>query len=284
MAILSKGITFTTSQQLTSTNFNNLVDAATFVSGSSGTTDDSTLEVNGSGRLQIKDLGVVAGKLASNCVTTSKVTDGSITYAKLSTGAPTWNGTSSMTLTFADTSTQIVVQNSSSTGSKFPGLLIDNYNGGQSGCPAISLRNANGSLATPSATSSGDVLGTLIFSAHNGTSFQQTAQIFAEASENHSGSAEGTNLRFLTTIAGATSATERMRTSETGGILIGTTTDVPSAILTLSSTTKGLRLPVLTTVQRDAISSPAEGIVIFNTTTNKLNFYTGAAWEAVTSA
>jgi len=75
-----------------------------------------------------------------------------------------------------------------------------------------------------------------------------------------------------------------MRISETGGLLIGTITDVPSANLALASTTKGLRLNVLTTAQRDAISSPAEGLLIFNTTTNKLNFYTGAAWEAVTSA
>jgi hypothetical protein len=57
-----------------------------------------------------------------------------------------------------------------------------------------------------------------------------------------------------------------------------------SAILELESTTKGLLLPRLTTVQRDAIGSAAEGLLIYNTTTNKLNFYTGAAWEAVTSA
>lgn len=42
----------------------------------------------------------------------------------------------------------------------------------------------------------------------------------------------------------------------------------------------------LTTAQRDAIPANKlqEGMTIFNTTTNKLNFYTGSAWEAVTSA
>lgn len=57
-----------------------------------------------------------------------------------------------------------------------------------------------------------------------------------------------------------------------------------SAILTLLSTTKGLLLPVMTTTQRDAISSPAEGLVIYNVTTHKLNVRVAAAWEAVTSA
>lgn len=42
----------------------------------------------------------------------------------------------------------------------------------------------------------------------------------------------------------------------------------------------------LTTTQRNALTGDDlyAGLVIFNTTTSKLNFYTGAAWEAVTSA
>lgn len=46
----------------------------------------------------------------------------------------------------------------------------------------------------------------------------------------------------------------------------------------------GLELLSLTAAQRDALTGVVEGTVIFNTDTNKLNFYTGAAWEAVTSA
>jgi hypothetical protein len=40
----------------------------------------------------------------------------------------------------------------------------------------------------------------------------------------------------------------------------------------------------MTTAQRDAITSVPAGLMIYNTTTNKLNFYNGSAWEAVTSA
>tara|TARA_Y100000310_G_scaffold317420_1_gene370289 strand:- start:292 stop:465 length:174 start_codon:yes stop_codon:yes gene_type:complete len=44
-----------------------------------------------------------------------------------------------------------------------------------------------------------------------------------------------------------------------------------------------LVLPIMTTTARNAMSN-REGLVIFNTTTNKINFNTGSGWEAVTSA
>jgi hypothetical protein len=49
------------------------------------------------------------------------------------------------------------------------------------------------------------------------------------------------------------------------------------------STPTGIRFVNLTTVQKNAISSPATGLVIFDTTLGKLCVYTGAAWETVTS-
>ena len=39
-----------------------------------------------------------------------------------------------------------------------------------------------------------------------------------------------------------------------------------------------------TTAERDALTNPSTGMCIYNSTTNKLNFYNGSAWEAVTSA
>jgi len=88
MAVLSKGQTFADGDDVTHTKLNNLVDAATFVSGSSGTTDDSSLEVNGSGRLQIKDSGVTTSKLGASAVTTAKIANSTgasdgVTLAKI---------------------------------------------------------------------------------------------------------------------------------------------------------------------------------------------------------
>lgn len=284
MAILSKGTTFSSSDQVTSTKLNNLVDAATFVSGASGTTDDSTLEVNGSGRLQVKDLGIVAGKIASNAVTTAKIQDGQVTYAKLSTGAPTWDGTQTLTLSFADVATTALLEATALTTNKNPQFRVDCYTGGNSGSGVTQLRTARGTKSSPTAVQTGDTLGQHVFAGHDGTAFEQVARIIVVAMENFSGTQSGVTMRFQTNATGATSEVERMRISETGGVLIGTTTDVPSASLALGGTDKGFRLPVLTTVQRDAIASPAEGLLVYNTTTNKLNFYNGSAWEAVTSA
>ena len=57
---------------------------------------------------------------------------------------------------------------------------------------------------------------------------------------------------------------------------IGTSTPNGSAILHLSSTGKGFLPPVMTTTNRDNISTPAPGLLIFNSTENKLNVNNGA--------
>jgi uncharacterized protein (TIGR02145 family) len=59
---------------------------------------------------------------------------------------------------------------------------------------------------------------------------------------------------------------------------IGTTSPNASAQLDVSSTTKGFLPPRMTTVQRDAISNPATGLVIFNTTTNGLEIRNSSGW------
>ena len=61
---------------------------------------------------------------------------------------------------------------------------------------------------------------------------------------------------------------------------IGTTPDA-SSILDVSSTALGFLPPRMTTIQRDAISSPATGLVIYNTTTDLLNVYDGTSWGTV---
>lgn len=58
---------------------------------------------------------------------------------------------------------------------------------------------------------------------------------------------------------------------------------VASAILQSDSTTKGFLPPRMTTTQKNAISSPATGLVVYDTTLNKLAVYTGAGWEVITS-
>ncbi|WP_213523611.1 hypothetical protein [Nonlabens sp.] len=55
---------------------------------------------------------------------------------------------------------------------------------------------------------------------------------------------------------------------------IGTTTPDGSAALDISSTTKGLLPPRMSTTKRDNINASAAGLVIYNTTTNTLEYKT----------
>ena len=54
-----------------------------------------------------------------------------------------------------------------------------------------------------------------------------------------------------------------------------------SSMLTCISSTKGMLPPRMTTAQRDAINSGTftTGLTLYNTTTNKLQFYNGSAWQ-----
>lgn len=69
-----------------------------------------------------------------------------------------------------------------------------------------------------------------------------------------------------------------------GNVGIGTASPNASALLDAQSTTKGVRMPNMTTTQKNAVASPAAGLIIFDTTLSKLCVYTGAAWQTITSA
>jgi hypothetical protein len=59
---------------------------------------------------------------------------------------------------------------------------------------------------------------------------------------------------------------------------IGTTSPAASAQLDVSSTSKGFLAPRMTTAERDAISSPAVGLMIVNISTNSVEFFDGYSW------
>lgn len=52
-----------------------------------------------------------------------------------------------------------------------------------------------------------------------------------------------------------------------------------SAVLDVESTTQGFLPPRMTTAQRDAIATPAAGLIIYNTTDNKHQGYDGTNWN-----
>jgi Chaperone of endosialidase len=64
---------------------------------------------------------------------------------------------------------------------------------------------------------------------------------------------------------------------------IGTTTPDSSAVLDVSSNNKGLLLPRLTTIERNAIANPAKGLMVYGITDSNFYMYDGA-WRRLIPA
>lgn len=64
---------------------------------------------------------------------------------------------------------------------------------------------------------------------------------------------------------------------------INTSTPAVSSLVDMNSTTRGLLIPRMTTTQRNAITSPASGLMIYNTTTQTIDTYNGttSAWVSL---
>jgi hypothetical protein len=69
-----------------------------------------------------------------------------------------------------------------------------------------------------------------------------------------------------------------VRSGSDSNITFGSFTFYTSAQLAIDSTTKGFLQPRMTTVQRDAIASPATGLQVYNSTTNTNDYYNGTSW------
>ena len=70
-----------------------------------------------------------------------------------------------------------------------------------------------------------------------------------------------------------------------GGVRVGSSYDTTNACAQLEvvSTTKGFLPPRMSTAQKNAIGTPAAGLVVFDTDLNKLCVRGASAWETITS-
>ena len=119
------------------------------------------------------------------------------------------------------------------------------------------------------------------------TSASQSVPLFVNAS----GSATaGIELRALSARRFrilATSTITTLETTNTKGISTNASLNVgsgytgadASAVLQADSTTQGFLPPRMTTTERDAITTPAAGLMVYNTTTNKAQCYNGTTWN-----
>ena len=66
-----------------------------------------------------------------------------------------------------------------------------------------------------------------------------------------------------------------------GNVGIGTSTPNAKAALDISSTTKGLLIPSMTTTQRFAITTPPNGLMVYDTDKNEFYQYGGTSWKTI---
>lgn len=85
------------------------------------------------------------------------------------------------------------------------------------------------------------------------------------------------NARVVLGHWGDSEATEYLNILKDGRASLGTATPAASALLDLTSTARALLLTRMTTTQRDALTA-ANGMVLYNTTTTRLEAYENGAW------
>jgi hypothetical protein len=115
---------------------------------------------------------------------------------------------------------------------------------------------------SPDAIASGDILGMVTMSGHDGGGYGTGALIMAFATENWSSGANGGRMAFLTTPIGQANPLERMIIAETGNVGIGTT--VPNSALDING---GLTMQMASA----PLTPGTTGVVYFDGTKFKVN-------------
>ena len=161
-----------------------------------------------------------------------------------------------------------------------PNILQKGYGTTNAG-PSLLFVKSRGTTATAfTAVQLNDSLGTIGFIGADGTSNIALGAITSFVDGAVSTGTVPTAISFTT---GTTSGLARMVITSSGNIGMGTLSPSSSAALEVSSTTQGVRFPVMTTTQKNAIGTPVAGLVIFDTTLAKLCVYSGSAWQTITS-
>ena len=119
------------------------------------------------------------------------------------------------------------------------------------------------------------------FAPTSGTGVYNT--IILDNTINQTGGANGITRGLYVNPTLTAAADFRAIETTVGGAYINTTSVQASAILQADSTTKGFLPPRMTTTQKNAIATPASGLVVYDTTLGKLCVRGAASWETITS-
>ena len=228
------------------------------------------LDVNGTARVQ--------GELTLGGITNYSANAGLI--ARITGGSNIFSISSNDTLTIGTTvltiSGSVRITNGNISGRQAQSGSIYNFNRSVDGATGLAnIFNYNQQATTQSGGNIRvwNIEPTFV----NDSNFQSFRGIFY--SPTITGLLAGTTHIAIQTVSGNT-----LLGTTSGSVGIGTNTSInASAILDITSTTQGFLPPRMTTTQRNAITSPAAGLIVYDTTLNKLSLYTGLVWETITS-
>jgi uncharacterized protein (TIGR02145 family) len=120
----------------------------------------------------------------------------------------------------------------------------------------------------------------------NGVAFDGSGDITITASAD-AGTLTGTALKSTIVGSSLTSVGTLTNTTVNGKLVVGASTAASSsAILEASSTTQGFLPPRMTSIQRDNITSPAQGLLIYCTncdTNGSIQVYNGTSWSSLSN-
>jgi len=155
-------------------------------------------------------------------------------------------------------------------------ILLDGV--GNSG--TVIGRFTGNTAASPAPPTGGEYLAAFEGRAYLSAAYSNALGRIAIAAESaFTGSSARTGIRFEVTNTSSVTLSEKMRLNGAGQLLLGTTsaTGGASVAMEISSTSGGFLLPRMTTAQRDALTV-ANGMMIYNTTTGKIQGYQSGAW------
>ena len=99
MGAVDTTYTFTATDTITSSKMNNIIDQTTITGDA---IFENTLEVV-AGKLKVRAQGIRSNELATDAVTSTKITSGSVDPTKLSTGYPSWTTSGNLTINGSST-------------------------------------------------------------------------------------------------------------------------------------------------------------------------------------
>ena len=159
------------------------------------------------------------------------------------------------------------------------GIDITRHGSSDPSYGVINMYRSRGTHGSETVVQSGDLISSIVGLGFDGTDYEPVAAI-----NMYSDGTPGSNdmpgrIDFKTVADGSRVLNQVMRVGQNTDVMIGTTTSEASSIFEVQSLTRGSRpAPRMQQTERNNITSPATGLMAYNTDFNTYDFYNGSGW------